>query len=84
MPQKTAKSLELLSIRAASRLLGVDHRTLKRAILAGNCPSVKLGDRFKIERLALEQWASGRSKPVSVIHIPAEYLHIGGTVLETR
>jgi excisionase family DNA binding protein len=85
MPQKTTQSLTLLSVRAASRLLRVDHRTLKRAIIAGDCPAVQLGGRFKIERRALERWTSGRrSKPVSVIHIPAEYLRIGGTVIETR
>jgi excisionase family DNA binding protein len=73
MPQKTSKSLELLSIRAASRLLKIDHRTLKRAILAGDCPAVQLGKRYKIERRALERWTSVREpKQVHVIHIPGE------------
>jgi excisionase family DNA binding protein len=73
MPQKTTKSLELLSVRAASRLLQVDHRTLKRAILGGDCPAVQLGGRYKIERRALERWTSGRRpKYVNVIYIPGE------------
>jgi excisionase family DNA binding protein len=74
-----------MSLRAAARLLRLDHRTLKRAILAGDCPAVQLGRRYKIERRALERWTSGlRSKPVSAIYIPGEYLRIGGTVVETR
>jgi excisionase family DNA binding protein len=62
MPKTTIR--KVLSLRAASRLLGLDHRTLRKAIIAGECPAVQLGKRYKIERRALERWTSGRPKRV--------------------
>jgi excisionase family DNA binding protein len=67
MPKTTIRNLKLLSLRAASRLLGLDHRTLRKAIIAGDCPAVQLGKRYKIERRALERWTSGRPKRVIYI-----------------
>jgi excisionase family DNA binding protein len=52
--------VNLLSVREAARLLHIDPRTLKAAILAGDCPAIRLGTRFKIPAPALWNWMAGR------------------------
>jgi excisionase family DNA binding protein len=51
----------LLSVRAASKLLKVDYRTLTREIVAGSCPAVKIGRRFRIDDRLLNRWLAGES-----------------------
>ncbi len=53
--------MKLLSLRAASRILHVDHRTLLKAIVDGTCPARKFGKRWKIEEEALRRWIAGSS-----------------------
>jgi len=51
----------LLSVRAASKLLKVDYRTLKREIVGGNWPAVKIGRRYRIDDRLLDRWLAGES-----------------------
>jgi excisionase family DNA binding protein len=63
--------LNLLSLRAAARLLHLDHRTVERAITNGTCPAVRLGRRWKLEETTLRRWASGgAAMPEIVIRLP--------------
>lgn len=39
------KKVAFLSIPSAARLLGIDHRTLRKAITAGEVPTQKIGSR---------------------------------------
>jgi excisionase family DNA binding protein len=65
LPQVRLK-LRLLSLLAASRLLGIDPRTLKRAVQDGSCPAIRLGGRWKIEQGSLYRWLqAGQQPPVA-------------------
>jgi len=61
--------MTLLSIRAASRMLRCDPRTLRHAITHGSFPAVLLGKRYKVELHSLARWASGRL-PVRITELP--------------
>lgn len=58
---------EVMNLKEAAGFLGVDHKTLAAAALAGEVPSQKLGKRWLFSRTALVAWlgqcksaASGR------------------------
>jgi excisionase family DNA binding protein len=54
---------ELLSIARASSVLGLDDRRLYSLVQAGEIPTVRMGNRYMIDRSALISWVNaGGSK----------------------
>lgn len=44
-----------VSVKEAARLLGVSHTTLYEAIKSGGFPHIKIGQRIRIPKAAIEQ-----------------------------
>lgn len=59
-----AKNRRLMSISAASTALGMSWARVKRAVVAGQLPAVKIGDRYMIPEEQLDMILGG-TKTVS-------------------
>ncbi len=46
-----------LSVREVARLLGVSEETVYRWVKAGTLPSYRVGERFRFNRVELQEWA---------------------------
>jgi excisionase family DNA binding protein len=85
-------NVTLLSLNAAAKLLHLDYRTLKRAVVRGDCPAVKLGNRYRVEKRALERWVSGQRSlapreipmPPGVSDLPPDAGHVAVVTREER
>ena len=55
------EDIQLLSLRAAARELGVAERTIRQAVEVGDLPAFRLGERtMRVERPALLHWVRGK------------------------
>jgi excisionase family DNA binding protein len=55
--------MELLNVRDAATLLGIQPGTLYRWATTRKIPHVKVGDRLLFDRHTLQQWLARRTKP---------------------
>src|SRR5262245_23924698 len=65
-PEQPPAAPSLLNARAAAEHLGIDERTIRRAIARGELPAVKRAGVFQIARTDLERYQHGRARPNAV------------------
>ena len=56
------EELEFLSTVQVAKIIGCSVPTARAMLLStsNNCPTIKLGKNYKVERRAFEKWASER------------------------
>lgn len=64
-----------LTIRDASRYLGVSEDTLNRWIERGDLPAIRVNDQYRFNRVELLEWAAQRKIPVAaeILEEPGEH-----------
>ena len=61
--------MELVSVPAAARELGIAPRAIRRAIQEGELPAFRIGSRWvRVERAAVREWVRQKRVPPPELH----------------
>ena len=53
---KTTEKREMLSLKQTSKMLSMDHRTVRKLILSGGLPAYRIGNEYRIKPDELEEY----------------------------